>query len=428
MTTLPTENQCDWTATPSSPLAGSRATIEYVPRRMALILAATAALRRAPRAARGSRATACGCGRAGVEGVEQRQAADVAAAISTRCSKSGCSARSGNSRRASSSVSRSSSPLHLDQVLAQFVVRAGVGPEVERGLVERARVVRPQQVETGRASRSRPVRQAAGGLAQLPEPRRARRFDRRGHQRPAGLEVVQVRAAGDARARRRGVWWCSRSRPRPGRRSWRRAALRGWRRCARPGCGGRDVSVRAWLPQNLRSRTNVLARLESSPFEPEDEMAATDALVFDAIRTPRGKGKVNGSLHATKPVDLVVGPDARDARRATGSSIPTGSTTSSSAASRRSATRAPTSPRPRRSRRACRTPWRASSSTASALPASRRSTSPPRRSPPAGRTSSSPAASSRCRACRWAPTAAPGRWTPRPTTTPTSSRRASART
>jgi acetyl-CoA C-acetyltransferase len=34
---------------------------------------------------------------------------------------------------------------------------------------------------------------------------------------------------------------------------------------------------------------------------------ATDALVFDAIRTPRGKGKINGSLHTTKPVDLVVG-------------------------------------------------------------------------------------------------------------------------
>jgi acetyl-CoA C-acetyltransferase len=34
---------------------------------------------------------------------------------------------------------------------------------------------------------------------------------------------------------------------------------------------------------------------------------ATDALVFDAIRTPRGKGKTNGSLHTTKPVDLVVG-------------------------------------------------------------------------------------------------------------------------
>jgi len=36
-------------------------------------------------------------------------------------------------------------------------------------------------------------------------------------------------------------------------------------------------------------------------------MAPTDALVFDAIRTPRGKGKFNGSLHGTKPVDLVVG-------------------------------------------------------------------------------------------------------------------------
>jgi acetyl-CoA C-acetyltransferase len=36
-------------------------------------------------------------------------------------------------------------------------------------------------------------------------------------------------------------------------------------------------------------------------------MAATKALIFDAIRTPRGKGKANGALHASKPVDLVVG-------------------------------------------------------------------------------------------------------------------------
>src|ERR1700756_3127106 len=36
-------------------------------------------------------------------------------------------------------------------------------------------------------------------------------------------------------------------------------------------------------------------------------MPATEALVFDAIRTPRGKGKSNGSLHTTKPIDLVVG-------------------------------------------------------------------------------------------------------------------------
>src|SRR3954469_11646717 len=36
-------------------------------------------------------------------------------------------------------------------------------------------------------------------------------------------------------------------------------------------------------------------------------MASSEALVFDALRTPRGKGKSNGSLHGTKPVDLVVG-------------------------------------------------------------------------------------------------------------------------
>ncbi|WP_288025212.1 acetyl-CoA C-acetyltransferase [Arthrobacter sp.] len=36
------------------------------------------------------------------------------------------------------------------------------------------------------------------------------------------------------------------------------------------------------------------------------EQAVPEALVFDAIRTPRGRGK-KGSLHGTKPVDLVVG-------------------------------------------------------------------------------------------------------------------------
>jgi acetyl-CoA C-acetyltransferase len=35
-------------------------------------------------------------------------------------------------------------------------------------------------------------------------------------------------------------------------------------------------------------------------------MSATEALVYDTLRTPRGRGK-NGSLHTTKPVDLVVG-------------------------------------------------------------------------------------------------------------------------
>jgi len=34
---------------------------------------------------------------------------------------------------------------------------------------------------------------------------------------------------------------------------------------------------------------------------------STEAFVYDAIRTPRGRGKANGALHGTKPVDLVVG-------------------------------------------------------------------------------------------------------------------------
>ena len=34
---------------------------------------------------------------------------------------------------------------------------------------------------------------------------------------------------------------------------------------------------------------------------------AEQAFVYDALRTPRGKGKKNGSLHEVKPVDLVVG-------------------------------------------------------------------------------------------------------------------------
>ncbi|WP_375501202.1 acetyl-CoA C-acetyltransferase [uncultured Jatrophihabitans sp.] len=33
----------------------------------------------------------------------------------------------------------------------------------------------------------------------------------------------------------------------------------------------------------------------------------TEAFVYDALRTPRGRGKSSGSLHATKPVSLVVG-------------------------------------------------------------------------------------------------------------------------
>src|SRR3954452_7497517 len=34
---------------------------------------------------------------------------------------------------------------------------------------------------------------------------------------------------------------------------------------------------------------------------------AAQAIVYDTLRTPRGKGKPNGALHETKPIDLVVG-------------------------------------------------------------------------------------------------------------------------
>ena len=33
----------------------------------------------------------------------------------------------------------------------------------------------------------------------------------------------------------------------------------------------------------------------------------TEAYIYEAIRTPRGRGKKNGSLHSVKPIDLTVG-------------------------------------------------------------------------------------------------------------------------
>ncbi|HHW86139.1 MAG TPA: acetyl-CoA C-acyltransferase, partial [Chloroflexi bacterium] len=32
----------------------------------------------------------------------------------------------------------------------------------------------------------------------------------------------------------------------------------------------------------------------------------SEAYIFDAIRTPRGRGKADGALHDTPPVDLLV--------------------------------------------------------------------------------------------------------------------------
>src|SRR4029450_4842077 len=37
------------------------------------------------------------------------------------------------------------------------------------------------------------------------------------------------------------------------------------------------------------------------------ETAMSEALIFDALRTPRGKGKRDGSLYEVKPVSLIAG-------------------------------------------------------------------------------------------------------------------------
>jgi acetyl-CoA C-acetyltransferase len=49
--------------------------------------------------------------------------------------------------------------------------------------------------------------------------------------------------------------------------------------------------------------------VESSRLEPFEgtRYPVTEAFIYDAIRTPRGRGKNTGSLHATKPVSLVTG-------------------------------------------------------------------------------------------------------------------------
>jgi len=42
-------------------------------------------------------------------------------------------------------------------------------------------------------------------------------------------------------------------------------------------------------------------------FSSRGHFTMSEALIFDAVRTPRGKGKKDGSLHTVKPVDLIVG-------------------------------------------------------------------------------------------------------------------------
>ena len=74
-----------------------------------------------------------------------------------------------------------------------------------------------------------------------------------------------------------------------------------------------------------------------------------DAYIYDAVRTPRGRGKPDGSLHEVSTLGLASHRADARSRRAT-SSTGLKSTTSSSAASIRSARPAATSRGPARSR------------------------------------------------------------------------------
>src|SRR5271166_244827 len=71
----------------------------------------------------------------------------------------------------------------------------------------------------------------------------------------------------------------------------------------RPGCprtgSGSCCAVR-------RSRSSPPSRLTHTAEQRGQLVMSDEAYIYEAIRTPRGRGK-KGSLYATKPVDLVVG-------------------------------------------------------------------------------------------------------------------------
>jgi hypothetical protein len=110
---------------------------------------------------------------------------------------------------------------------------------------------------------------------------------------------------------------------------------------------------------------------EYSTVRKDRPTVTTEAFVYDAIRTPRGRGKKTGSLHATKPVSLVVGLIDELQKRNPGldperiSEIVLGVVTPVGS-------RARTSRAPPRWWRACPTAWPGYSSTGSAPPAWRR--------------------------------------------------------
>ena len=95
-----------------------------------------------------------------------------------------------------------------------------------------------------------------------------------------------------------------------------------------------------------------------------------DAFIYDAVRTPRGRGKADGALHEVTALNLAA--QALGAIKDRNKLDAGWSTTWCSAASIRSARRAATSRAPPRWWRASATRCRACRSTASAPPVSTR--------------------------------------------------------
>ena len=141
-----------------------------------------------------------------------------------------------------------------------------------------------------------------------------------------------------------------------------------------------------------------------------------EAYVFDAIRTPRGRGKASGSLYEVKPVSLVVGLiDEIRARYpeldpttiddvVLGVVSPIGDQGGDIAKTAAIAAGLPAHRRGRAAQPLLR------------LRAGGRQHGRAEGPLRAWRSWCSPAGSRRCRGCRWAPTAARGRWTPTPPT------------
>src|SRR5450432_1847860 len=82
-----------------------------------------------------------------------------------------------------------------------------------------------------------------------------------------------------------------------------RARQRSMRASVCERCAARESAS----PSRARSRDGISEFAQRDNGLSMRETMMTHAMIFDAVRTPRGKGKKDGSLHEVKPVDLLAG-------------------------------------------------------------------------------------------------------------------------